>query len=363
MEASWYGYDVGEVLQISLTVVYSVTLITALLGNLILLRIIRLRRPPTTVSILLSSMAVSDLLTALFVMPYTICYLYVQQEWFPGVTGVITCKFINFVVGTTIAVSIFALLTISLERYMAVVRPMLYPSFIKRPILFSAAIWVFSALFMSFYLYIHDTYTIDGVTLCVMDWEPLFSNEYGPKFFFSSVAAILYVVPLFIIAILSCLIIKKLNRTKTALSSDQPAEHLSDTFRKRHQRVMRMLIVIVVLFTVCWLPVHVIHILVYFYGEIYMSLPPSLPLFLFWVSHLNSALNPCVVILLNDSFRKSFRVIFHSLCRGNHIPSSNINKTCRNGCLPRRRARMYSVVQWSKRDNTTPLTVFEVKHE
>lgn len=296
-------------------------------------------------------------------MPYTICYFYVQHEWFPGVTGVITCKFVNFVVGTTIAVSVFALLTISLERYMAVVRPMLYPSFIKRPILLSAAIWVFSALFMSFYLYIHDIYTIDGITLCVVDWEPLFSNEYSPKFFFSSVAAILYVVPLFIIAILSCLIIKKLNRTKRALSSDQPAEHLSDTFRKRHQRVMRMLIVIVVLFTVCWLPVHVIHILVYFYGEIYMSLPPSLPLFLFWVSHLNSALNPCVVILLNDSFRKSFRVIFHSLCRGNHIPSSNINKTCRNGCLPRRRARMYSVVQWSKRDNTTPLTVFEVKHE
>lgn len=67
---------------------------------------------------------------------------------------------------------------------MVVVRFMLYLLFIKRFILLFVVIWVFFVLFMSFYFYIYDIYIIDGVILCVMDWEFLFSNEYGLKFFF-----------------------------------------------------------------------------------------------------------------------------------------------------------------------------------
>ena len=343
---------------------YSLTFIIALFGNIILININRLRPPMNTVSILISNMAVSDFLTALFAMPLSVCYLYVQHRWFPGIAGTVTCKLFNFVIGTTIAVSIFALLTISVERYMAVVRPLLYPSFIKRPILLSIAIWVSSALFMSVFLYIHDLVPFDGGTLCRIDsWEPLFSKEHSPKIFYSSVAAVLYVVPLLVIAVFSALIIRKLNKTRSALSSDQPAEHMSVTFRKRHQRVMRMLLVVVTLFAVCWLPVHVLHILIYFYGKIYISLPPSVALFLYWVSHLNSALNPCVFILLNDSFRKTFLESFHSLCGRkiqvtdrNHDCSPPIGKTSRNGCVPHKRTRTYSVVQWSKRDQPTPVT-------
>ncbi|KAL9984216.1 hypothetical protein ACROYT_G006489 [Oculina patagonica] len=81
---AWYGFDVGRTLQISLTAMYSITFITALLGNILLLHIIRLHRPFNSVSILISNMAASDLLTALFAMPYSTAYLYVQHRWFGG---------------------------------------------------------------------------------------------------------------------------------------------------------------------------------------------------------------------------------------------------------------------------------------
>ncbi|XP_078359304.1 prolactin-releasing peptide receptor-like isoform X3 [Oculina patagonica] len=363
---AWYGFDVGRTLQISLTAMYSITFITALLGNILLLHIIRLHRPFNSVSILISNMAASDLLTALFAMPYSTAYLYVQHRWFGGIMGVISCKIVNFVIGATIAVSVFTLLTISVERYIAVVKPLAYPTFIKRPILLSIAIWFSSVLFMIVSLFTHDVEIFPGeIPLCFMDWETLFS-KHSPKIFYSAVAIVLYVLPLFTIAVLSASIIRKLNKTRHALNGDLPTEHASSANRKRNHHVMRMLLVVVTLFAVCWLPVHVLHILINFFGDVYISMSPSVALFLYWVSHANSALNPCVIILLNDSFRKSFMGILRSLCRRNHRVR-HINGSpffiCRShGCLPRRTSRKYSV-RWNKREPTSPVTILNMKHE
>ena len=347
---------------------YSVTFITALLGNILLIHIIRLHRPLNSVSILIANMAASDLLTALFAMPYSTAYLYVQHGWFGGIMGSICCKLINFVIGTTIAVSIFALLTISVERYIAVVKPLSYPTFVKRPILLSTAIWFSAVIFMSVFLYVHDVEmeSADGTIQCLMNWEPLFSNEVSPKIFYTTIAIVLYVLPLFSIAVLTALIIRKLNKTTASLDGNHLAEHVTITTRKRNHHVMRMLLAIITLFAVCWLPVHVLHILIYFFGGIYISLPPSVALLLYWVSHANSALNPCVIILLNGSFRKLLMAILRSFCpknrrvnHRNHRSPLFVNST--HGCFPRK-ASKYSVRR-TKREPIPPATILAVKLE
>ena len=109
-----YGFGISETLQESLTALYTLTFITALLGNILLIYIIKQRRPLTPMSILIVNMAASDLLTALFTMPYSVAFLYVQTRWFGGIAGKITCKLLQFVIGSTIASSIFALLAISI---------------------------------------------------------------------------------------------------------------------------------------------------------------------------------------------------------------------------------------------------------
>lgn len=363
----WYGFDVDSELQASLTAMYSVTFTTALLGNILLIHIIRLHRPLNSVSILIANMAASDLLTALFAMPYSTAYLYVQHGWFGGIMGSITCKLINFVIGTTIAVSIFALLTISVERYIAVVKPLSYSTFIKRPILLSTAIWFSAVIFMSVFLYVHDVEMGSDGAQCSMNWEPLFSNEVSPKVFYATIAIVLYVLPLLSIAVLSALIIRKLNKTTASLDGNHLAEHVTSTARKRNHRVMRMLLAVITLFAVCWLPVHVLHILIYFFGDIYISLPPSVALLLYWVSHANSALNPCVIILLNGSFRKSFTTILHSLSPKNHrVNHINRRSFCfvdrTHGCLPRKATNKYSV-RWNRREPIPPVTILDIKLE
>ena len=362
----WHGFKVSTALQISLTAVYSVTFVTALLGNILLIHIIRQRSPLSAVSILIVNMAASDLLAALFTMPYSVTYSYVQSRWFGGIAGEISCKLVHFVIGTTIAASIFALLIISVERYIAVVKPVLYASFIKRPVLLSTAIWLSSMLFMSVYLYVHRIETDpDGIPQCFADWDPLFSNKLSPQIFYTSVAILLYILPLLVIAVLSVLIIKKLKAQKIPVSGYQPTTHVLN-FQKRNSRVMRMLLAIVTLFALCWLPVHVLHFLIYFYGRIYISLSPSVVLLLFWISHANSALNPCIVILLNGSFRESFidmiRCFLCERClRENRVDCVNHETSPplvarRHGCL----SLDMELVRWSKQDCSSPVTLLDI---
>lgn len=361
------GFGLSGAFQASIIAMYSVTFVIALFGNILLIHIIRERRPINAVSILIINMAASDLLAALFTMPYTVAYVYVQTRWFGGIAGAISCKIVQFVIGSAIASSIFALLAISVERYVAVVKPILYPSFVKRPVLLSAAIWLSSLIFMGVNLYVFQTVTDDNdVTHCFSNWESLMCKELSPKIFYTAVAILLYILPLVVIAVLSALIINKLRSQKQPDSGLQLPTHELN-FHKRNHLVMRMLLAIVVLFAVCWLPVHVLHLLLFFKEEVYISLPTSVVLSLFWISHANSAINPCVVILLNGSFRTSVMNKFHRLgcnlcCRGNRV---NCLEHGNNLQFVARRKGSFSLdnwaLRWSKQDGRSPVALLDIR--
>ena len=123
---------------------------------------------------------------------------------------------------------------------------------------------------------------------------------------------------------------------------------------------MRLLLAIVILFAVCWLPVHLLHFLIFFYQDIYLALPQSVPLFLFWVSHANSALNPCVVILLNGSFRKTLMALIRSLSCRLRFKSNRVNCVSYELFQPfdtrlRQRCPVDASAQWNKHPRSSPV--------
>lgn len=262
-----YGFGISETLQESLTALYALTFITALLGNILLIYIIRQRRPLTPMSILIVNMAASDLLTALFTMPYSTAFLYVQTHWFGGIAGKITCKLLHFFIGSTIASSIFALLAISGERYIAVVKPLWYPAFTRKPILLSVSIWLSSVLFMCAFLFVYVQTDVNGPH-CYADWEAVFNNaNLSPRIFYSTVAVTLYILPLTAIAVSSVIIMRKLKDQKIPFCAFHHTTREAN-FKKRNRYIMRLPLAIVILFAVCWLPVHLLHFLIFFYEGI-----------------------------------------------------------------------------------------------
>ena len=62
-------------------------------------------------------MAVADIIDALFAVPQTVVYMYIQNTWFPGLLGEITCKLITFGAVISIAASVATLMIMAIDRY------------------------------------------------------------------------------------------------------------------------------------------------------------------------------------------------------------------------------------------------------
>ena len=97
------------------------------------------------------------------------------------------------------------------------------------------------------------------------------------------------------------------------------------TAHQRHQnelskrKVLRMIIIVVVTFALCWLPTHIQHLLIFYFNNTYKALlkVERLNSFLFFPApHANSAVNPCLLISLNQRFTNEFKGILRCLfCR------------------------------------------------
>ena len=80
---------------------------------------------------------------------------------------------------------------------------------------------------------------------------------------------------------------------------------------KKKKRVIQMLITCTVFFALCWLPLHILHYHIYFDIEAYRCFPAWVILGGFWLGHANSAVNPCLYVIFNKTFRKAFLKALH----------------------------------------------------
>lgn len=304
-----------------MTTIYVITFIVALLGNvLVLYAVFNFQHMRTTTNVLIANMAVADLITTIFAMPYSIFYLFMQSRWFGGVAGTVTCKLVHFIIATTIAASIVALFLVSFERFCAVVYPLKYIQFIHNKKLLTAIVWFVSFASMIVFLVVQRVNEFDdGTVLCHIEWNPEFHPYYSPRVFYSLVSVILYILPLSCTTVMYIIIIRKLWRRRVPGNRSEVNRRAAIRSRKS---VIKMLIVVLVVFTLCWLPVHIMHVLInFFYDSIFRKLSPWTVMLLFWVSHANSAINPYIFITMNQSFKNIALSVLSRLTggRGHHI--------------------------------------------
>nr|XP_048271209.1 cholecystokinin receptor type A [Myodes glareolus] len=100
---------------------YSLIFLLSVLGNtLVITVLIRNKRMRTVTNIFLLSLAVSDLMLCLFCMPFNLIPNLLKDFIF----GSAMCKTTTYFMGTSVSVSTFNLVAISLERYGAICRPL-----------------------------------------------------------------------------------------------------------------------------------------------------------------------------------------------------------------------------------------------
>lgn len=337
-------------------VVFGIIFLVGVIGNgsliYVLCRHKSMRSVPNT---FIFNLAVGDLLILICTVPFT-STIYTFDSW---PYGEFVCKASEFAKDTSVGVSVFTLTALSFDRYTAIVRPV--QSFVSGPrsklvIVCLAVIWLTSlvlalpAVFFSHLLKhsgeripdserdVDANGTMIGPTHREIHICYPFPQEFGPDY--PRIVILLrfllhYFLPLITIgtfyAIMAHHLLRSVqnipgqamltatsvrHRYQTEPSSSNQSEptvllqqHQQPNQNRARRKLAKMVLSFVVLFAVCFLPIHVYFMWFYFNPNSeaeYNAFWHALKIFGFVLAYTNSCINPIALYCVSTSFRKHF---------------------------------------------------------
>ena len=300
-----------------LYVAYSIPLLASLFGNSVIIHIIRTDTPmKNATSYLILSQACADLVITIVEMMDVIHYSSMNQLWFGGLLGLVTCKLCLIILFCPSIFSVWILATIAIERFYAVARPLRsspVSNHLKK-IIFLLCIFCpvtalpfivkenFQIIKESYYCNLADV--LEDLTI-----------------FKILTVAVNVPLPLAIILVMYTVVCLKLwSREVPGEGSNQNAQQAEAV--KTAKKVTLMMIAIVVLYIVCWFPLFAVGVLELLVSNFRVN--GSFLLFLIWLTVAYSALNPYVYLMFSQNFRNGFKKVFKNCLRRGSIGNLNV---------------------------------------
>ena len=245
-------------------------------------------------------------------MPFEVGFYYRGNAWTGGLLGNVTCKGLFYLIPVSIAATVLTMMFISINRFYAVFYPLKEKIF-QKPKILSATIWILSFILMLPYPMLFQVHfnSSQNEYQCIQVWPWEDPNDPGKKetyrvlrIFHSIVFVMLYVLPLSVTIIIYFLICRKLwlrvipgNASESNLAAAE----------KSKRKVVLLLLIVVVVFALCWFPTYLNHYFWFVRPDLH-KLPLEVQFFFTWLGHANSAINPCIYILMNDIFAERWRL-------------------------------------------------------
>lgn len=288
------------------------SLVIALLsvvGNTLVIYVVR-RMPQmrTNTYNLILNLSLADLLFTIIAMPPFISAIFGHSLLVEGYAGTFLCKFLNLAVFGLIASSVLTMTVIAWDRFFAIVIP--FKRFISATVFrcLLAAIWLSSFLAAAPLLFTVRLGKTDNTLYCEEDWSTFSDNDSGPKLYAIALFILIFLIPLTTMTVLYSYICHYLWFRKVPGNSTHGN-------RKRatvsSQKVIRMLITLLVVFILCWLPLQVATLLMYF-QEVILS--NNFYFICDFLIRANGAINPILYVVFNERFRIGFKIALGSLC-------------------------------------------------
>ena len=295
------GLGIGAIF---FTVLYDLTIVASTVGNALLIYIVCKRPEVRSLhNFMFVNMAVADLLVTAATMPRSIAFLYTQSRWaIAGIFGEITCRMFVYIGHVDLAASILCLVVMAVDRYYAIMSPLNRDTlWFRNAKIVTPLIWFVAMVLVSTTLVF---YGLDK-NFCVYDFC-VFGSDHGTRlrqFYFLFIFVIIYFIPLVIISVLYARITHKVWFHQTPGYAVTESQQRREVIQKK--KVVRMLIVIVATFAVCWLPAQVFHIVRAIAGwDIDVSLYVQYAVF--WCAHANSAISPWLYLRLSGNIKSAF---------------------------------------------------------
>ncbi|CAD6186842.1 unnamed protein product [Caenorhabditis auriculariae] len=247
--------------RVAYSTIYALIFIIGVIGNGLLISSIILRKRFTVANFFLINLAVSDLLLCITAVPITPVLAFMKR-W---VFGTILCKFVPACQAISVLISSWCLCYIAMDRYRSIVTPLHEPWSLPFAQLVLLCTWGV-AIFASSPLYFSQslkTMVIENVTLCG-DFCGEFNWHLGEqaKLAYGVVLLIIqFVIPAVIMSFCYWKILQKV-RTDWIVEEGSmltAAQQAQTSVRKR--RVMYVLILMVVVFMACWLPLSTVNLI------------------------------------------------------------------------------------------------------
>ncbi|XP_021272636.1 endothelin B receptor [Numida meleagris] len=325
--------EIKETFKYINTVVSCLVFVLGIIGNSTLLRIIYknkcMRNGP---NILIASLALGDLLHIIIDIPISV-YKLLAEDW---PFGVEMCKLVPFIQKASVGITVLSLCALSIDRYRAVaswsrIKGIGVPKWTAVEIVL---IWVISVVLAVPEAIAFDMITMEyrGKDLRICLLHPtqktsfmMFYKQAKDWWLFSFYFCLPLAITALFYTLMTCEMLRKKSGMQIALN-----DHL-----KQRREVAKTVFCLVLVFALCWLPLHLSRILKL---TIYDQKDPNrcelLSFFLVMdyiginMASLNSCINPIALYLVSKRFQNCFKSCLCCWCQSKDLLSLEERQSC-----------------------------------
>uniref|UniRef100_A0A3Q3AS48 Bradykinin receptor B2 n=2 Tax=Kryptolebias marmoratus TaxID=37003 RepID=A0A3Q3AS48_KRYMA len=276
----------------------------------------------STPEIYLSNLAAADLLLVSF-LPFHAVSLSNRHNW---TFGQAMCKVSYMSIIMNSFCSIYFLVLVSIDRFLALVHPLSYKR-IRRSIfakLGCLLVWILGFLFTLPALIYRELLQHNNRTLCSIS-----NLSFTTKMTVSSVNSVFgFIIPVFIISFCTIKIIKALkNRLVHGVNA-----------KKTDQKATTLILAVLLAFLICWVPFHLMRFLYLPHDAKIITECKTLRILYIcgqicpYLAYFNSVLNPILYVVVGKNFRQKVKELFS---QWNHERITTVSHTSTSTNLSR----------------------------
>ncbi|XP_021357145.1 prolactin-releasing peptide receptor-like [Mizuhopecten yessoensis] len=341
-----------------LSLLYSLTTLLSIVGNvLVVIVFARGRRSRTDLRPFLINLAVADLIMAVFCMPFTFGDT-IYKSWLFSEP---MCPIVLFIQTLSVSASVFINVAVGVDRFIVVAFPLYSKASQARSKQVIVATWILSISIASAVVPFAHTQRIRNTTR--IKCSEIWPSVQVQRFYSVALFVIIYLLPLLVLSVAYSIVGFVLWKRTTPGNRDQ----MRDMLQLRSKiKVLKMLILVVLMFGICWLPLHVFIMVVNFNPEIlrYKSADEEhfylgMYLAIHWLAMSNSFANPFIYGFFNESFRADLITLVYTwfpccVCLKNAVPVSSSARGTDYQTFIRHRssARSTSSSSWSSKQSS-----------
>lgn len=294
-----------------LIIVYCATTFASVFGNILAIFVfVTGKRCRTDIRPFLINLAVADLIMGIFCIPFTFTVVILGTWIFTKPM----CPIVLFLQLFSVTMSVSTNMAIGIDRLIAVTNPLKSRITTSKTHYTIASIWLIAVSIASVQFFVAKA-NVHGIgdnakMECAETW-----SEPEHRMAYSWVVMLLTcIVPLVMLIITYSIVGNVLWRRTAPGNADETRDQLAI---RAKIKVVKMLATIVVLFGICWLPIHIFILVLDFNPSLekeYRRALTILYIIIHWLAMANSFMNPIIYGFMNDNFRADLKTFYHKCC-------------------------------------------------